>query len=110
MLNFIETANSDALLKYTKYSQSYEFTKASSTKYKEWVQQEENAGRKDHVYGINLGRLTGGKNITHFMQYKLGEELNDIVILAFDFTAYQPHLQYESLSFICTMIKACTSN
>ncbi len=108
MQAFIDNpANSDAIIRYTRFSQVHEFTKGTASKYQDWIEQEINAGRENDVYGINLGKIKGGKNITNFMQYKLGEELNDIIILAFEFTSYQPHLQYESLSFICTMIKAC---
>ena len=103
MQAFIDNpANSDAIIRYTKHSQNLEFTKNSlPNNYQTWVQNEIDQGRGNDVYAINLGKLMGGKNISNFMQYKLGDDLNDIVIMAFEFTSYQPHLQYESLSFIC---------
>lgn len=104
-----DPANSDAIIRYTKHSQNYEFTKDSlPNNYQKWMQNEIDQGRGDDVYAINLGKLKGGKNITNFMQYKLDDVSTDIVIMAFEFTSYQPHLQYESLSFICSTIKICT--
>ncbi len=110
MQSFINNPeNSDALIRYTKFSQSYEFTKNTQpNRYEDWVKVEAENQRDNDVYGINLGKLKGGKNITNFMQYKFDGGLTDIVIMAFDFTSYQPHLQYESLSLICTTIKICT--
>ncbi len=110
MTEFIDNPdNSDAIIRYTKFSQGYELSgKDPNVNYKKRMDTEISQGRENDVYGINLGKLKGGKHITTFMQYKFGEELTDIVVLAFEFTAYQPHLQYESLSFICTMIKTCT--
>ena len=109
MQDFIDNPdNSDAIIRYTKHSQNFEFTKNSlPNNYQTWMQNEIAQGRGDDVYAINLGKLMGGKNISNFMQYKLGDDLNDIVIMAFEFTSYQPHLQYESLSFICSTIKIC---
>ena len=100
--------NSQAIIRYTKFSQNYEFTKNTlPNNYQKWMQNEIDQGRGDNVYAINLGKLKGGRNITDFMQYKAGDQ-TDIVVMAFEFTSYQPHLQYESLSFICSTIRICT--
>ena len=108
MQNFINNEdNSDALIRYTKYSQSHALTGWGDNDYKDWVENEETQGRKDDVYGINLGKLTGEKNITDFVQYKEDGALTDITLLYFDFSSYQPHLQYETLSFICSTMKIC---
>ncbi len=99
---------SDALVRYTRFSQSYELTKdVLPNNYEKWLNNEKTQGREDLIYGINLGKLSGGRNITDFMQYKEDEKFTDIVVLAFDFSSHQPHLQYESLSFICSTIRIC---
>ena len=110
MQAFIDNPNnSDAIIRYTKHSQNYEFTKENlPNNYQKWMQNEVDQGRGDDVYAINLGKLMGGRNITNFVHYKLDDISSDIVIMAFEFTSYQPHLQYESLSFICSTIKICT--
>ena len=110
MLSFINNPdNSDAIMRYTKFAQSYEFSKSSSPNiFKDRMEIEKQYNRDNDVYGINLGKLTGGKSITAFMQYKFGGDITDIVVMAFEFTSYQPHLQYESLSWICSTIKICT--
>ena len=109
MQKFInDNQDSEALVKYTKYSQACTFSLGALGEYEGRLKKEQDAGRENDVYGINLGKLSGGRNITDFIQYRLGGDLTDIVILAFDFTYYQPDLQYESLSFICSMIKICT--
>ena len=109
MRKFInDNQDSEALVKYTKYSQACIFSIGAAGDYESRLEKEKLAGREHDIYGINLGKLSGGRNITDFIQYKLGGDLTDIVVLAFDFTYYQPDLQYESLSFICSMIKICT--
>lgn len=107
MLDFIaEPSNSDALLRYTKFSQSHAFTGWGENNYKAWIEIEEAQGRDNDIYGINLGKLTGGKkSITDFVQFKDDGTKTDVVILYFDFSSYQPHLQYETLSFICSTMK-----
>ncbi len=106
---FDNPENEDSFVRYTKYSQTCEFTKnATSTTYKDLLQMEKTAGRENRIYAINLGKLKGGKNITNFMQYGEDDKITDIIIMSFDFTSYQPHLQYENLSFISSMIKICT--
>ncbi len=107
MQDFInDPANSDALLRYTKFSQSHAFTGWGENNYKAWIEIEKAQGRDNDIYGINLGKLTGGKkSITDFVQYKDDGTKTDVVILYFDFSSYQPHLQYETLSFICSTMK-----
>ncbi len=105
---FDNPENQDALVRYTKYSQTCELTKnAPASTYKDLLQMEKTAGRENRVYAINLGKLKGGKNITSFMQYGQDDKVTDIVIMSFDFTSDQPHLQYENLSFIRSVIKIC---
>ncbi len=104
MQDFINN-NSDALVRYTKYSQSYALSGWEDNNYKTWIEYEKEANRDNDIYGINLGKLKGGPNVTNFIQYREDGKLTDIVLLYFDFSSYQPHLQYETLSFICSTIK-----
>ncbi len=108
ILKFIaDPNNSDALIRYTKFSQSYGLSGRKSEHYEKLIEKEKELNRENDIYGINLGKLTGGKNITSFMQYKEDGSMTDIALLYFNFSSYQPHLQYESLSFICSTMKIC---
>ena len=71
------------------------------------------ANQKERVYGINLGRLTGTeKVITSDFYYNLydeegavtGSTAEGIVLCVYDYYGYQPHLQFETLSFVNAMI------
>ena len=98
-----------ALFKYTKYEQSYNL---ASGKSKEQFETLYNA-QQEKIYGINIGVLDemgDGVDATKILQLKSPENKEDklskhVVLMAFDFKSYQPHLQYESLSFVCSTIQ-----
>ncbi len=60
-------------------------------------------------YGINLEKLTNGYEFSSgdFFTDDYGEHKN-LVMLSFDFISEQPHLQFESLSFMCTVVRLCS--
>lgn len=69
----------------------------------------ENYGVEKLAYGINLDKLKNGFEfkVGDFFTDDYGEEKN-LVILAFDFLSDQPHLQFESLTFINTVVRLCS--
>ncbi len=102
--------NESALFKYTRYEQLYNLSKTDEAKdqYKDWMK-----GEKEKIYGINIGVLDemgDGVDATKILQLREPENKEDnlsknIVLMAFDFKSYQPHLQYESLSFVCSTMQ-----
>lgn len=98
-------ANESALFRYKKYSQAYELSGKNSY-YDDLLNYE-----TEQIYGINIGMLTGGLDIAKVMYLGNATEeslTKNLVLMAFDFTADQPDLQYESLAFICSTIKMFT--
>jgi hypothetical protein len=68
-----------------------------------------NYGVEKLAYGIDFDKLTDSYEfkVGDFFTDDYGESKN-LVMLAFDFIGSQPHLQYESLSFINTVIRLCS--
>lgn len=71
------------------------------------------ANQKERVYGINLGRLTGRpQTVTADFYYNLydeegkviGSSAEGIVLCVYDYYVHQPHLQFETLSFVNSVI------
>lgn len=68
----------------------------------------------ERAYGINLGKLTGGKTpITDLYARVLSGEGDEkiitaegIILCVFDYESYQPHLQYETVAFINYIIES----
>ncbi len=99
-----------ALFKYTRYEQKYNLSTTDEMReqYKEWME-----GEEEKIYGIDIGVLDeigNGVDFTKILQLREPEEKDDklsknVVLMAFDFKEYQPHLQYESLSFVCSTIQ-----
>lgn len=73
--------------------------------YKTWLEQ------KELTYAINLGKLTGGaNNITDLYARTITPEdgepylsADGVALCVFDYAAFQPHLQYETLGYIVYM-------
>lgn len=54
-------------------------------------------------FGLNVSRL--GDEARKFFTMTETEKQADIILVLFDYTGYQPDLQYESISFMCSVIK-----
>ncbi len=110
--NFIQN-NADALFEYTMYGQTMSFEPNSDQ-----VKAHENAkqknlnrfGKETEIYGIKIGQLKHGGEASKVMGLENPKDPNKvvdgIVLLTFDFIKYQPDLQFESLSFVCSTIRA----
>ncbi len=100
----------NALFKYRRYEQVYNRSTTDESKelYGSWLAEQE-----EKIFGINIGVLDemgNGVDATKILQLKSPENKEDklsknVVLMAFDFKSYQPHLQYESLSFVCSTIQ-----
>ena len=114
--NFISNpANESALFKYRRFEQTYNLLSNPSQKeqYKKLMDTQQ-----EKIYGINIGALDemgNGVDATKIVQVRTPEDPNDrlsknVVLMVFDFKSYQPHLQYESLSFVCSTIQMLLGN
>ena len=111
---FVSDANNqDALFSYTRYSQSAQ--KGFESYHKDWaeIERQKNIkrfGKEQEIFGINIGKLKNGADLSKSMRLAKPQDPNrvadGIVVMTFDFTKYQPDLQYESLSFVCTTIRS----
>ena len=70
-------------------------------------------GKEKLAYGIDLGKLTitgsavGKYNVTTF--FAKDGSADEVMLLAFNFINYQPHLQFESLSFMNSVVHLCSN-
>ena len=104
--------NKDALFEYSRYEQASRY----SPKSKEAVAYENlkkrnlrRFGKEEEIFGIKLGQLKNGGEVSKVMRLSNPKDntkvADGIVLMTFDFIKYQPDLQFESLSFVCSTIK-----
>lgn len=106
------TADIDGLFfYYTKYENAH----ALEPDNEDWeilYGREKSAGRENAKYGINLSVLGYGggdkKDVSRFFQRYDTRTADDVVVMVFDFTEYQPDLQFETISFINTIFRSCS--
>lgn len=103
--------------RYTRYEQTYNTaTNAQGAEeYKKAYEKEKEkaqaAGFADGKmrYGLKAEKLTGGDHDpSEYFKKSGASDAKDVVILVFDFLKYQPELQFESISFLNTIIRACS--
>jgi hypothetical protein len=104
---------------YTKGEQSLAFSTDSDdiNRWTSVVNAEKNNGRENQIYAINLGAFTSSQyfdnktksNPSKFFTLTGSESAENICVTVFNFKSYQPHLQYETISFINTFIKECST-
>ncbi len=104
---------------YTKGEQSLEFATDDAT-IKRWqsvVDNEKKLGRENQIYAINIGALASSNyfnnktkvNPSKFFTLAGSDSAENVCITAFNFTSYQPHLQFETIPFINAFIRACST-
>lgn len=110
--HFLTNAPEECFYKYTRFSCLKELREGDLKKtYEEAYQKEIAEGRQNAIYGIDLGALKPSEGETSADQYfKLNgaESAKTSVIMAFDFLKYQPELQFECVSFICSVLRECS--
>lgn len=102
---------------YTKYEQRRDQQELQEDKdrWDKLVKVEENAGRNNNIYALKVGALTNfatseDKNDpSKYFMMKGADNAEDVVIMVFDFRSYQPHLQYETISFINAIVEDCSN-
>ena len=70
-------------------------------------------GKEKLAYGIDLGKLkitgsTQGKYSASSFFAREGKA-DEVILMAFNFIEYQPHLQFESLSFMNSVVHLCSN-
>ena len=117
-----KTANAeddDLFLRYTKYEQTLNRLDDNSEDKEYWekaVQEEKDNGRENLVYALKVEGLvkhstTENTNPSKYFTVRGAEEATakDVCIMVFNFRSYQPHLQYECISFINTIVRECSN-
>ena len=94
--------------RYTKYEQTA--TGVDDEVYRTAYEREKTDGRENCVYGFNMAAFTHAidrtdkKNVSDYLKLAGGSAEN-VVLILFDFSRYQPDLQYECISFVCTLAR-----
>lgn len=65
-------------------------------------------GKEKLSYGIRVDKLEYGDEYRSSQFFTVDGKAKEIVLLAFDFASVQPHLQFESLSFMNTVVRMCS--
>ena len=101
----------DIFYKYTRYTQLSEnaIKEKEKTAYTKLVEAEKEAGRENAVYGLKMESLTNGKHAPQEI-FKLEEksDASGVVLMVFNFFAYQRELQFETVSFINSIVRSCS--
>ena len=101
----------DIFYKYTRYTQLSEnaIKEKEKTAYTKLVEAEKEAGRENAVYGLKMESLINGKHAPQEI-FKLEEksDASGVVLMVFNFFAYQRELQFETVSFINSIVRSCS--
>lgn len=123
--NLLENDTENLFYRYTKYSQSRDaqekesdkeiwagYTQIEVNRINEKIFKEEVNYKTEFIYAINLGALPtaeGKTNPSDLCVYKGTESAENVCIMVFDFRSYQPHLQFETISFINAIVRSCST-
>lgn len=104
---------------YTKYQQTCELQETKDKQefwYNNGLKPEIDAGRGNNVYALKVSALSNfafaednKNNPSKYFKLKGTDSAENVVIMVFDFRSYQPHLQYETISFINTIVEDCSN-
>lgn len=103
------------LYRYTMYDQAKQIAKnaGNDRRVKEIEEYQEMhlavGNRYNAPYGINLNALRGGEtNASEYAHLEGKDTAENIVMMVFNFSLDQPHLQYETITFMNMIIRDCT--
>lgn len=99
---------------YTLYKQTVEhpLTEKEGKEYEPLYQEQINNGRENLSYGLKAEKLSGGIgkfDPSAFFKIEGNSTAKDVVILVYDFLKYQPDLQFETISALNTIVRACSN-
>ncbi len=93
--------------KYTRHTQRLEFATSEENKelYQGWIDQE-----KEARYGLNVANLPNGKHLPSDVFKLAGSaDAKGVVLMVFNFLSYQSELQFETVSFINSIVRSCSN-
>lgn len=116
MAKFLLENHSEIFLQYTRHEQTATNYPTENNKNVLKDTKDKNLekyGTEKLSYGIDVGKLkitgsTQGKHSASSFFAKDGKP-DDVVLMAFNFLTYQPHLQFESLSFMNSVVHLCSN-
>ena len=102
---FMSSADDSVFYRYTKFTQRVENLADGQDRenYKKALENEITSGRENARYGILLEKL--GDGTSKYFKMLDSETSTNVVMMVFDFAEQQPHLQYESISFINMILR-----
>ena len=110
--HLIEVGDEKGLFfRHTKYSQRRALATDESAKatFDTWIKEEIDNGKGNAIYGLRVENLKGGKhNPSEFFKVSGRADAKDVVILVFDFLSYQRELQFETVCYINSVVRACS--
>ncbi len=101
----------DLFYKYTRYTQKRELAKTDEDKarYDALITDEVSLGRENAVYGLKVENLKGGEHApSEFFKVAGSADAKNVVIMVFNFLSYQRELQFETVSFINSIVRSCS--
>lgn len=106
--DFEKLLNSDIdnlFYRYVKYEQASNGDESNENYGAVYAKEKE---KGELIYGINMGALTSGKkNVADYLKLSGTDSVSadGVVLLLFDFSSYQYDLQFESISFVNTLVR-----
>jgi hypothetical protein len=99
--------------RYTRFEQQYEFAKDQNSYGLEEIKKKydnELLSNPNARWGLRVDKLTGGaKDVTEFFKVNGEKTAENVIMMAFDFLTYQPDLQFECISFMTGVVRACSN-
>lgn len=116
----LKTSNPELFYCYTRYEQTRDSYKDTNQEnydgYNNLVEKEISEGRGDNIYALKIAGLTNFKDAnsnkkdpSEYFRIKGKDDSTDVAIMVFNFREYQPHLQYEVISFINAIVEDCST-
>lgn len=116
----IMSLGDEIFFRYTRFTQLKKVAEAQEEPdqqlidtYKGYIEEEIAEGRENARYGIMLGKLppNGKLDVSKLFSIagQTGDVSGNVVLMVFDFLDAQPELQFESISVINNIVRACSN-